>query len=140
MSAAICARIRFAFCITHFTDKAANESFNNADFETGYLTFVSGFSSYKLDDFIQKIKDLSDHYLLYANYENSLQLYNEKVVIKNLNELKDYLTAFNSPGFIESEISFEEFKQDGEWLAIYETDSYDFGGKTVENVWRLQEN
>ena len=124
---------------THFTDKAANESFNNADFETGYLTFVSGFSSYRLDDFIQKIKDLSGHYLLYASYENSLQLQNEKVVIKNINELRHYLTAFNNPAFIESEIPFEKLKQDGEWLVTDETDSYRIGGKNVEKVWAFQQ-
>ena len=124
---------------THFTDKAANESFDDANFETGYLTFVSGFSSYKLDEFIQKVKDISDHYMLYVSYENSLQLYNQKVVIKNLNELKNYLTAFNNPGFIESDIPFEEFKQDGEWLVIGEIDSYGLGRKPVEKVWSLQE-
>lgn len=124
---------------THFTEKAANESFNDANFETGYLTFVSGFSSYKLDEFIQKVKEISDHYILYASYENSLHLQNKKVVIKNFNELRHYLRAFNNPAFIESEIPFEKFKQDGDWLVTDETDSYGFGGKNAEKVWALQQ-
>lgn len=125
---------------THFSDKAANGSFDEADFETGYLTFVSGFSSYDLDDFINKVNAISDHLILYIIYENPIQLHNEKVVIKNLNELNQYLHKFNDPNFIESEIPFDVFDKNGTYLYVEKHD-YDssFGfGNTTEYLWEFQ--
>lgn len=126
---------------THFSEKAANGSFDDANFETGYLTFVSGFSSYLLDEFIEKVNLISDHFILYTVYENQVQLRNEQVVIKNLNELKQYLSKFNSPHFIESEIPFDKFEKDGIYLCV-EKDDCDSSfrcKKTTEHVWEFQE-
>lgn len=123
----------------HFTEKAANESFNSVDFETGYITFVSGFSAYQLHDFIERIKQISEAHILYSIYENGERYTNEKVVIENINAVAAYLSNFNNPNFIESEIPFDKFTQDGEWIALEETD-YGFGYQTAEIVWRLQES
>lgn len=126
---------------TQFTEKAANGSFDDANFETGHLSFVSGFSTYQLEQFIEKVKSISDHYILYTIYESPAQISNEMVVIKNLEELKEYLPKFNDPNFIESEIPFEEFDKDGTYSYV-EKQSYDqsFFGFHVENVWEYTES
>lgn len=120
---------------THFSEKAANGSFDNADFETGILTFTSGFSSYVLEEFIENIKRISESHILYIIFENAFQLHNEKVVIKGLDELRDYLPEFNNPKFIQSEIPFEEFDKDGTYY-YSETENGYFGSNT-ESEWKF---
>lgn len=125
----------------HFSEKAANGSFNHADFETGCLTFVSGFSSSELEQFIEKVKAISDHYILYIIYEDSIKVDNELVVIKDLEKLDRYVPKFNDHNFIESEIPFGQFDQNGAYFYVERLD-YDssFGfGDTTEHLWERQE-
>lgn len=124
---------------THFSETAANGSFDEADFETGYLTFVSGFNANHLHDLIEKVEVISDHYILYCIFENPSQLHNEKVVIKNLKDLKEYLPKFNNPSFIESDIPFDEFDKDGTYYNV-ETECFGnnpFSGIMTESAWKF---
>lgn len=126
---------------SHFSEKAADKSFDHADFDTGFLTFVSGFSSHELDAFIGNIQEISDHYIVYCAYENNIKFDNEYVFIKNLGELKQYLPKFNDSNFIESSIPFENFDQDGSYQYTEKfTDTNSSFGHYWEEAWVYQGN
>lgn len=100
---------------THFSEKASDFKLNNIDFDTGILKFISGFSSYDLNDFISLLDEISEAYILYSIYENSWQLHNEMAAIKHIDELKNYINIFNNPDIITSDLPLSEFKIDGKY-------------------------
>lgn len=120
---------------THFDDKAASGSFNSADFANGILIFVSGFSSYDLHKFINLVVNISESHFLYAIYENSSHIHNEIASVKDKEKIRNHMSCFDKY-FIDSEITFDDFTEDGTYHKV-ERFSYDGFDAQADLIWEL---